>query len=125
MELLRILHWAAGAECRSNPRMQRDLSDCIRNLEVYRAIQETLRGGHGQARSADDETMRKAQKSYYYMRPQNHGQRSVDRPHRVSFYLLFVLCPGQMVFFRFVALDSLTNIHGVCNCGVFLNLESV
>ncbi|KAK9483075.1 hypothetical protein V1527DRAFT_515298 [Lipomyces starkeyi] len=76
-ELLRIMQWAAG-ESHSNPRMQRDLGDFIRKQDEFivrykRPYEEAM----GRTRSADSQTMRKAQKSYYYMRPQNHGQGSV------------------------------------------------
>ncbi|KAK9235976.1 hypothetical protein V1525DRAFT_420843 [Lipomyces kononenkoae] len=73
-EILRIMQWAAG-ESHSNPRMQQDLCSFIRNHDEfvarYKRSYEVAMGG---ARSADGQTMRKAQKSYYYMRPQNHGQ---------------------------------------------------
>jgi hypothetical protein len=75
-ELLRIIGWAA-AESHSNPRMQRDLGDfIIKQDELIARYKRPYEDAMGRTRSADSQTMRKAQKSYYYMRPQNHGQAS-------------------------------------------------
>ncbi|KAK9246506.1 hypothetical protein V1506DRAFT_574143 [Lipomyces tetrasporus] len=80
LELLQIMQWAAG-ESHSNPRMQQDLCSFIRNQDEFIArYKRSYEAAMGRARSADGQTMRKAQKSYYYMRPQNHGQRSVSSP---------------------------------------------
>ncbi|KAK9489009.1 hypothetical protein V1508DRAFT_362629, partial [Lipomyces doorenjongii] len=77
LELLRIMQWAAG-ESHSNQRMQRDLCGFIRSQDEFIArFKRHYEEAMGKARSADSQTMRKAQKSYYYMRPQNHGQRSI------------------------------------------------
>ncbi|KAK9347858.1 hypothetical protein V1522DRAFT_419843 [Lipomyces starkeyi] len=72
MELLRILHWASGEQCASNPRMQRDICRFITNPASFiahfkRPYEEAL----GSSRSELNHTMRKAPKTYYYMRPQN------------------------------------------------------
>ncbi|KAK9247045.1 hypothetical protein V1506DRAFT_533364, partial [Lipomyces tetrasporus] len=73
-ELLRIIGWAA-AESHSNPRMQRDLGDfIIKQDELIARYKRPYEVAMCRTRSADSQTMRKAQKSYYYMRPQNHGQ---------------------------------------------------
>ncbi|KAK9372677.1 uncharacterized protein V1513DRAFT_460383 [Lipomyces chichibuensis] len=58
--------------------MQRDLGDFIRKQQEFIArYKRPYEEAMGRKRSADSQTMRKAQKSYYYMRPQNHGQGSV------------------------------------------------
>ncbi|KAK9487534.1 hypothetical protein V1527DRAFT_495035 [Lipomyces starkeyi] len=77
MELLRILHWASGEQCQSNPRMQRDISRFISNPAAFiahfkRPYEEAL----GTTRSEPSHTMRKAPKSYFYMRPQNQSPKS-------------------------------------------------
>ncbi|KAK9390252.1 hypothetical protein V1515DRAFT_589684 [Lipomyces mesembrius] len=78
MELLRVLHWASGTECQSNPRMQRDVCGVIRNPDAFMArFKRPYEEAMDTARSAGKQTMRKSPKSYYYMRPQNHSQRSV------------------------------------------------
>ncbi|KAK9482913.1 hypothetical protein V1527DRAFT_521761 [Lipomyces starkeyi] len=77
LELLRIMQWAAG-ESHSNQRMQRDLCGFIRNQDEFIArFKRPYEEAMGKTRSADSQTMRKAQKSYYYMRPQNHGHPSI------------------------------------------------
>ncbi|KAK9251276.1 hypothetical protein V1507DRAFT_499494 [Lipomyces tetrasporus] len=80
LQLLQVMQWAAG-ESHSNPRMQQDLCSFIRNQDEFIArYKRSYEAAMGRARSADGQTMTKAQKSYYYMRPQNHGQRSVSSP---------------------------------------------
>ncbi|KAK9361677.1 hypothetical protein V1504DRAFT_439304 [Lipomyces starkeyi] len=67
MELLRIMHG-----------MQRDVCNFIRNPESFIArFKRPYEEAMGSARSASSQTMRKAARSYFYMRPQNQSQRSV------------------------------------------------
>ncbi|KAK9483903.1 hypothetical protein V1527DRAFT_471569 [Lipomyces starkeyi] len=66
---MRVVHWATGPECESNPRMQRAFYRYFSNKAPYEEAVDT-------SRSVSSNTMRKAPKSYYYSRPQN--------PSRVS-----------------------------------------
>ncbi|KAK9426870.1 hypothetical protein V1505DRAFT_359391, partial [Lipomyces doorenjongii] len=61
MELLRLMNWVSGEQCRVNPRMQRHICSFISNKKVFfaefkRSNEEAL----GNTRSAADNTMRKA-----------------------------------------------------------------
>ncbi|KAK9367327.1 hypothetical protein V1509DRAFT_610788 [Lipomyces kononenkoae] len=71
MELLQIMQWAA--ECNR-------ISAVLFEITFIARFKRPYEEATGKARSTDGQTMRKAQKSYYYMRPQNHGQRSVSSP---------------------------------------------
>ncbi|KAK9319346.1 hypothetical protein V1517DRAFT_376569 [Lipomyces orientalis] len=77
-ELLPILGWTVGASV-SNPRMQQDMRRFITTPASYiahfkRPYEEAL----GQSRSEVNHTMRKAPKTYYYMRPQNQHNCSSE-----------------------------------------------
>ncbi|KAK9248555.1 hypothetical protein V1506DRAFT_452585, partial [Lipomyces tetrasporus] len=76
-ELREIMNWATGDGSRSNPRMQRDVCSFVRDQEGFlsrykRPYEEAI----GSTRSADNQTMREAARSYYFMRPQNQCHRS-------------------------------------------------
>ncbi|KAK9233782.1 hypothetical protein V1525DRAFT_415383 [Lipomyces kononenkoae] len=75
MELLRLMNWVSGEQCRFNPRMQRHICSFISNKNVFfaefkRSYEEAL----GNSRSAADNTMRKAPRTYFHMRPQNQSR---------------------------------------------------
>ncbi|KAK9481453.1 hypothetical protein V1527DRAFT_493571 [Lipomyces starkeyi] len=70
--LLRILHWATGDQCENNPRMQRDICRSIRSPEeLIKKFKRPYEEALGSSRAMPGHTMRKAPKSYYYMRPNN------------------------------------------------------
>ncbi|KAK9364466.1 hypothetical protein V1509DRAFT_650584 [Lipomyces kononenkoae] len=77
-EFLRVVHWASGPECESNPRMQRAFYRHFSNKEASflsefkRPYEEAV----GTSRSGSSNTMRKAPRSYYYSRPQNQSRVS-------------------------------------------------
>ncbi|KAK9341988.1 hypothetical protein V1522DRAFT_425592, partial [Lipomyces starkeyi] len=77
-EFMRVVHWATGPECESNPRMQRAFYRYFSNKavsflsEFKRPYEEAV----GTSRSVSSNTMRKAPKSYYYSRPQNQSRVS-------------------------------------------------
>ncbi|KAK9364360.1 hypothetical protein V1509DRAFT_636632 [Lipomyces kononenkoae] len=69
------MHWTTGEQCQSNPRMQRDLCRYISNTAEFNAqFKRPYEEALGTARSAPSNTMRKAPRSYFYMRPQNRSQ---------------------------------------------------
>ncbi|KAK9484847.1 hypothetical protein V1527DRAFT_468807 [Lipomyces starkeyi] len=79
MELLRVLHWASGEQCKFNPRMQRDICSFISTKKMFlaqfrRPYEEALGG----SRSGADQTMRTVPKTYFYMRPQNQSRLSTQ-----------------------------------------------
>ncbi|KAK9243953.1 hypothetical protein V1506DRAFT_555028 [Lipomyces tetrasporus] len=78
-ELLGIMRWAVGDQCASNPRMRRDICCFIPNPASFiahfkRPYEEAL----GRTRSEVSHTMRKAPKTYYYMRPQKQHNPSSE-----------------------------------------------
>ncbi|KAK9350225.1 hypothetical protein V1523DRAFT_109466 [Lipomyces doorenjongii] len=78
MELRDIMNWVTGDASRSNPRMQRDVSSFVRDPEGFIArYKRPYEEAMGRTRSADDQTMREAARSYYFMRPQNQCHRSI------------------------------------------------
>ncbi|KAK9334358.1 hypothetical protein V1521DRAFT_375118 [Lipomyces starkeyi] len=75
MEILRVMHWASGEQCKFNPRMQRNICSFIPNKKAFlaqfkRPYEEAL----GHSRSIADNTMRKAPRTYFHMRPQNQSR---------------------------------------------------
>ncbi|KAJ8098871.1 hypothetical protein POJ06DRAFT_296615 [Lipomyces tetrasporus] len=79
MELLKVLHWASGEQCKFNPRIQRDRCSFISNKKKFLAQFKRPYGeALGGSRSGADQTMRKAPKPYFYMRPQNQSRLSTQ-----------------------------------------------
>ncbi|KAK9347864.1 hypothetical protein V1522DRAFT_450098 [Lipomyces starkeyi] len=75
-ELREIMKWATGDASRSNPRMQRDVCNFVRNQEGFIArYKRSYEEAMGRTRSADGQTIREAAGSYYFMRPQNQSHR--------------------------------------------------
>ncbi|KAK9259659.1 hypothetical protein V1519DRAFT_469134 [Lipomyces tetrasporus] len=72
-DFMRVVHWASGPVCESNPRLQRAFYRYVSNnaasflAEFKRPYEEAV----GISRSVSTNTMRKAAKPYYYSRPQN------------------------------------------------------
>ncbi|KAK9311057.1 hypothetical protein V1524DRAFT_109487 [Lipomyces starkeyi] len=104
MELLRIMHWVTGEECKSNPRMQRDVCSFIRNPESFlvkfkRPYEEAM----GSARSAGSQTMRRAAGSYFYMRP------------KTNLSGLFSWSSSALVALLFAPLSSWCHCRWVCS----------
>ncbi|KAK9483368.1 hypothetical protein V1527DRAFT_270861 [Lipomyces starkeyi] len=73
MELIGIMHWLTGEECKPNPRMQRDICSFIKNQESFIArFKRPYEEAMGSPRSAGSQTMRKATKSYYFCDPKTN-----------------------------------------------------
>ncbi|KAK9386349.1 hypothetical protein V1515DRAFT_581142 [Lipomyces mesembrius] len=76
-DFMRVVHWASGPVCESDPRMQRAFYRYFSNNAALflGKFKRPYEAAIGISRSVSTDTIRKTPKSYYYSRPQNQSHR--------------------------------------------------